>query len=156
MANVNLSKALKMKNRLAKQIAELQRKVTEQNSHLKGAVTDYDSRALYEELQQATSRLIDLKTAISLANVPIQSTIYRLAEYKGLVAFLKKVETKRGRQLGLTSEYFVSSEVPQEYEAQITAVERDAEVERLEAEIDRLQDELDRFNATVVIEVEEE
>lgn len=155
MATISLSKALKLKNRLAKRVAELQRKITEQNSHLAGAVTDYDTPALYEELKHTKNRLISLKAAISRANAPVQDTIYRLAEYKGLIAFLKELETRRGRQRMRVEAFFPASEGPQEYEAQITATERDQEIERLETEIDRFQDELDRFNITTTIEVEE-
>jgi hypothetical protein len=151
MASVTLSKALKMKNRLAQQIGDLQSQVASQNSYLVESKPDYDVPAVYEELKRQKNRLIALKTAITNANRPVQDSIYRLAELKGLVAFLKAMDTKRGAQFaGFGMGNFPS------YESQISATERDAEVARLEREIDDLQDRLDAHNATVRIDVEVE
>jgi hypothetical protein len=151
MASITLSKALKVKNRLARQIFDLQNQMVSQNSYLTGSKPDYDVPAVYEELKRQKDRLIALKTAITNANRPVQDSIYRLAELKGLVAFLKALDTKRGPQF---AEYGMGNLTS--YESQISAPERDAEVARLEREIDDLQDRLDAHNATVRIDVEVE
>src|SRR5262249_28078630 len=89
----------------------------------------------------------DLKTAITQANVPVQSTIYSLAELKSLIALLQGLNTKHG---GFVEGYAGTTV---QYVAQLRRGEVNDEVRRLEAEIDRLQDRLDTFNHTTRIAV---
>ncbi len=149
MAQVTLAKALKLKNRQARTVTQLQERITGSNSYLVGSEVDFDAPALYADLKVQVGRLVDIKAAINDANAPVQRAIYRLAEVKGLVSFLRTISTRRGLQL-----LPYGAEDPQEYAAQMTAAEVTAEIERYEREIDDLQDELDSHNATVRIEVD--
>ncbi|HEY0866656.1 MAG TPA: hypothetical protein VGE01_04735 [Fimbriimonas sp.] len=149
MQKVSLAKALKIKNRQVQTISNLRTIVTGGNSRLVGAEVEFDVRETYDRLKVETDRLVAIKSAITAANVPIQPAIYRIAELKGMIAFLRGVPTKRGRQI---EPYMM--EDPQEFEADITAAEIEAEVSRFEREIDDLQDEIDRHNASVVVEID--
>jgi hypothetical protein len=145
---VSLAKALKLKNRLAQRVSQLQTQIRGANSYIEGAKVDFDAKALYETLKVETDRLTALKAAISNANAPIQATIYRLAEMKGLIAFLRGLDTKKGK---VVTGYMGQAE---EYVSQIGAAEAEAEAVRLEAVIDELQDALDAHNASVSIDVD--
>jgi hypothetical protein len=146
---VTLAKALKIKNRQTASLATLQRKVSANNSYLVGSEPDFDSKAAYEELQEAIDRLVETKSKINEANAPIQPVIYRMAELKGLVKFVRSLNTHRGKVLtGFTGE------TPLEYAATIDAIFVESEIERIEREIDDLQDRLDAHNAQVRIELD--
>ena len=141
---VTLAKALKLKNRQTQQLAALFNVVTAHNSRLVGSTVAHDVRAVYAQIGQEMDRLVAIKTAISLANAPIQDAIYRAAEVKGMIAMLRRLPTTNGR---IMQPYGMQE--PQEYEAVIDALEVEKEVQRLEAELDDLQDRLDAHNASV-------
>ncbi len=146
---VTLARALKIKNRQVRKVTELQRRIQEANSYVSGSEPEFDAKALYVELQTQVDLVASIKAAINEANTSIQADIYRMAELKGLVQFLRALSTQRGKVvLG-----YMSGD-PVDYEAQITAQETSDEIERLEAEIDRIQDRLDQFNATTQIEID--
>lgn len=149
MPTVTLAKALKIKNRQIQKVKDLQGRIAACNSYLTGAEPDFDAKALYEELKSETLRLWRLKRSINAANVPIHGEIYELAETKGLIAFLKGLDTKRGKAV---VGYMVGE--PQNYVAQITAADAAVEIEALEKRIDDLQDRLDVHNATATVEVD--
>jgi hypothetical protein len=146
---VLLAKALKVKNRQVQKVRELQQRINACNSYLEGSEPDFDANTLYQELVRETERLWQTKAAINAANAPIQPAIYELAEAKGLVTFLKGLNTQRGLQM---MAYMATQ--PQEYASQITAQEAANRVTVIERQIDALQDRLDEHNATTLVEVE--
>jgi len=83
---------------------------------------------------------VRLKTALTVANRPIQQLIFELAECKALVAMLGRVNTRHGVS------FEGMSGVKAMYVAQFRKPDIDREVRRVEREIDRIQDELDQFN----------
>jgi hypothetical protein len=101
----------------------------------------------YAERADLVARLVDLKTAITRANQPVQRTIYTLAERKALMALLNELRT----QHGTVTQYH---QVQVRYVAQLRKEQVDQEKRRLELEIDRLQEELDRFNQTATVAVD--
>jgi hypothetical protein len=147
LANVPLSRALKIKNRMAQRLAELNGLITAYNSLPLGQV-EYDVRVLLRERLELAMRLVELKTTISHVNLPIQKTIFEMAECKALVAMLRGVSTRHGPVV----EGYQS--VRMDYAAQLRKADIDREVRRVEKEIDRLQDILDRFNYQTSITVE--
>ena len=148
-SRVSLSKALKLKNRQIQRVKDLQQRIQSSNSFLEGSEPDFDANELFSQLLDATERLWLIKAAINAANSPIQGTIYELAECKGLVAFLKGLNTQRGLQM---MAYMATQ--PQEYESQITAQDAHQKIDELEKRIDELQDKLDAFNATTTVDVD--
>ncbi len=150
MAQVTLAKALKLKNRQVQKVKDLQGRIEASNSYLQGSEPDFDAVAMFAQLKAETATLWKIKSAINEANAPIQSSIYEMAETKGLIAFLKGLDTKRGKSV---MNYM--SITPQEFTAQITASDAKVEIERLEARIDDLQDTLDGFNAATKIDLDE-
>ena len=142
---MKLAKALKQKNKLAGEVAQLKELLTEQNSRSTKQKFDYNNQEVLTNLRAKIDELVATKAAIGAANAEVYPKIFRLAELKGFVTALKGLSTKEGvyaESLG----YSQSVEV--EYVAQIKKAEVDKLVEEIEKEIQELQDALDEFNFT--------
>jgi len=142
---MKLAKALKLKNKLAGEVAHLKEVLTEQNSRSSKQKFDYDNKQVLADLRAKIAELVATKAAIGAANAEVYPKIFRLAELKGLATTLKALSTKEGvyaESLG----YAQSVEV--EYIAQIKKAEVDKLAQELETEIQELQDALDEFNFT--------
>jgi hypothetical protein len=143
---ISLAKALKLKNRLAGRVTQLTQDVKNYNSREEGSeVLDVVQR--YAERIEVVGRLVELKTAITRANQPVQRTIYTLAERKAQMTLLNELNTNHG---AVTHYHHATVR----YVAQLRKEQVDQEKRRLELEIDALQEELDRFNQATLIEVE--
>jgi len=142
---MKLAKALKQKNKLAGEVAQLKELLAQQNSRSTKQKFDYDNKQVLADLRTKIDELIATKAAIGAANAEIYAKIFRLAELKGLVATLKGLATKDGvfaESLGF------SQSVEVEYVAQIKKAEIDQMTRQLDTEIQELQDALDEFNFT--------
>jgi hypothetical protein len=144
---INLSRALKLKNRVVHRLSQLDTQIATYNSVIEDN-QEYDVRQLYKARMVLAEQLVKLKVAINAANQPIQGLIFELAECKALVAMLGKVNTKHGPSV----EGFTGAKT--NYVAQFRKPDIDKEVRRVEKEIDRIQDELDRFNHRTLIAVD--
>lgn len=141
---MKLTKALKHKNQLAGDLAELKLRLAKQNSRAATVPFDYDANEVLAAIREKVDELVAVKSAIAAANVAIYPLIFRLAELKGLAVSIKSLDTRQGvfKEGGGFS--LNASEI--EYIAQIKQAEVDALVSDLEAEISAIQDELDEFN----------
>jgi hypothetical protein len=144
---INLSRALKLKNRMVQRLSELDGLIATYNSRPEGE-QEYDVRQLYRDRLELAMQLVEVKTAISRANQPVQKLIFELAECKSLIANLRKVETRHGT----VAEGYAGTKI--NYVAQFRKPDVDREVRRVEKEIDRRQDELDRFNYNTNVSVD--
>ncbi len=143
---MKLSKALNEKNRLARKVREIQNKIETHNSYIKGNSPVYDVKKLLDELSETIKELTDLKTKIHNANQPVQSKIFKLAELKSFVAFLRNLKIKEGKIL----EERWNAEVT-EWKSELGVIQRDELIENTEKEIDTIQVELDKFNFETTI-----
>ena len=150
MAQVSLSKALKLKNKQARRVSDLRKRIEQYNSVAEGVVRPFDIEQTYRELLFATDRLVEIKAAINGANAPIQDKIYRMAELRGLAVFLRNLNPQEG-----PAQMFYGSGAAPVYTSVLNAAHLEVLLESLEAEIDVMQDEVDTHNATVRIEVTE-
>jgi hypothetical protein len=144
--DINLSRALKLKNRIVHRLGQLDTLINTYNSTTEEG-QEYDVRKVYKARVILASDLVRLKVAINAANQPVQHLIFELAECKSLIAMLGRIDTKHGP----TAEGY--SGVRVNYVAQMRKPDVDREVRRVEREIDRIQDELDRFNFRTTIPV---
>jgi hypothetical protein len=143
---MKLAKALKLKNQLAGEVAELKDLLAKQNVRSSKQKFDYENREVLTRLRAKIDELVKVKAALGGANADIYDKIFRLAELKGLVTTLTSLDTKtgvfyEGGQFGQPSH-----EV--EYAAQLGKVDVDKLVAGLKEEIQTLQDALDEFNFT--------
>ena len=141
---MNLTKALKHKKKLVKQIDEMFIRFSKFNSVEKGSI-GYDPEQAYSEWGRLTQELIDLKTKIHIANVGIASKIFTLGEFKSMAAKLRNVST----QEGLVKDRY--SDVTNEYVAYMGLFFRDAAIKELEEQIESLQEEIEAYNALTEI-----
>jgi len=144
---MNIKQALKQKNKLVKKISEKAEILHKENCVVVGAVRNYDPHTQLTELINETESLVNLKTAIHLANVEVYSKIFRMSELKNLCKIVKSIETKEG--IVHHARYGESSMI--NYESAIKNQEKIALLEKLEQEIENLQDELDAHNVSKVI-----
>lgn len=141
---MKITKALKLKNQLAGDVAELKVRLSSQNSRASTVPFDYDANDVLAALRAKVDELVTVKSAIAAANVAIYPKIFRLAELKGLVASIKSLDTRQG--VFKEGGGFTLAACEVEYVAQLKKSAVDTLVAELEAEISAIQDELDEFN----------
>src|SRR5881396_2433110 len=85
---MKIAKALKLKNQLAGDIAQLKELLAKQNSRSTKQKFDYDNREVLTRLRAKLDELVKVKAAVAAANAEIYDKVFRLAELKGLVTTL--------------------------------------------------------------------
>lgn len=143
---MKIAKALKLKNQLAGEVAQLKDLITKQNSRSSKQKFDYDNREVLTRLRTKVAELVKVKAAVAAANAEVYDKIFRLAELKGLVMTLTGLDTKAG--VFHEGRGFGEAAYEVEYVAQIGKVDVDKLVAELNTEIQSLQDALDEFNFT--------
>ena len=144
--HMKIAKALKLKNQLAGEVAQLKDLLQKQNVRSTKQKFDYDNREVLARLRAKLDELVKVKAAVAAANAEIYDKIFRLAELKGLVSTLTALETKSG--MFHEGRGFGEAAYEVEYVAQLGKVDVDQAVAELNAEIQSLQDALDEFNFT--------
>jgi hypothetical protein len=148
---IKLAKALKLKNKLAGELAKIKGKVREHNSYPAENKPNYDAGELWEEYTAKSDELIDLKQRIAGANVAIYSKIYRISELKDRLGQLRRLPTKEGTHKELDWSGGERTYINKEYHAVFSDVDVDEMSVDLENEIERLQDEIDEYNHSTMI-----
>ena len=144
---MNIKQALKEKNKLAKKITDLMGRTEKYNSVDNGAVRSYDPKESLLSAIETMEQLISLKTSLHLANANVYEKIFRMAEYKSFIKYLRGLSCIEGALV--VSRYGDTSN--RQMTTVITEVERDQMIENYESMIDELQSELDAYNATTHI-----
>lgn len=147
MVAINLSKALKVKNRLVGRMAKVTGDIERYNSTLEEQVGKFDVAAAISLREELMNSLIFLKTAIAKANMPIQEMLIANGELKAKIQFLSMLSTTDGAE----RHGYQNTEV--KYVAYLKKADVDAQTKTLERTIDANQDQLDAFNANTKIEV---
>jgi hypothetical protein len=143
---MKIAKALKLKNQLAGEVAQLKELLTKQNSRSSKQKFDYDNREVLTRLRAKLAELVKVKAVVAAANAEIYDKIFRLSELKGLVTMLTGLDTKAG--VFHEGRGFGEGSYEVEYVAQLGKVDVDKLLAELNAEIQSLQDALDEFNFT--------
>src|SRR5207247_9676633 len=148
---MKIAKALKLKNQLAGDLAQLKELLAKQNSRSTKQKFDYDNREVLTRLRAKLDELIRVKASIAAANTEIYDKIFRLAELKGLAATLTALDIKAG--VFHEGGRFGEPAYEVEHVAQLGKVDVDKLVAELKNEIQSLQDTLDEFNFTRTVKV---
>jgi hypothetical protein len=143
---MKIAKALKMKNQLAGEVAQLKELLARKNSRSTRQKFDYDNREVLTRWRAKLAELVKVKAAVAAANAEVYDKIFRLAELKGFVTTLTGLDTKAG--VFHEGRGFGEAAYEVEYVAQLNKVDVDKLVAELKAEIQSLQDALDEFNFT--------
>ena len=142
---MNVSQALKQKNKLIVEIKKQYQIAQKFNSQEEGNVRHYSVQDALDKAAELTMELTDLKTKIHLANAPVYDKIFRMAELKNRIKELRKIPTDEGK---IEARY---SSVVSVKEVEINIAQLDEMVQFLEARIEEIQAELDIHNATTQI-----
>lgn len=142
---MNVSQALKQKNKLIVEIKKQYQIAQKFNSQEEGNVRRYSVQDALDKAAELTMELTDLKTKIHLANAPVYDKIFRMAELKNRIKELRKIPTDEGK---IEARY---SSVVSVKEVEINIAQLDEMVQFLEARIEEIQAELDIHNATTQI-----
>ena len=157
---MKIAKALKLKNRLAGDIAVLKQRIMENNVSVDGRKRDFDVGDLATKLTVAIQSLVSVKTAIAVANGGATSEqgscnarrIYAMAEAKGLIDMYRSLDTKNGKYK--EGGGYGNPVVETEYTAHFTKANVDERVAALTDEIEVYQEAVDAFNATTDVKVD--
>lgn len=141
---MNLTKALKHKKKLVKQIDEMFIRFSKFNSTEKGSV-GYDAGEAFENWISLTDQLVDLKTKIHIANVGIANKIFKLGELKNMATKLRNVSTQEGT---IKDRY---SDNINEYTVHMNLFTKDSKIKEIEEQIETLQEEIEAYNALTMI-----
>ena len=142
---MNVSQALKQKNKLIVEIKKQYQIAQKFNSQEEGNIRRYSVQNALDKAAELTMELTDLKTKIHLANAPVYDKIFRMAELKNRIKELRKIPTDEGK---VEARF---SSVASVKEVEINIAQLDEMVQFLEARIEEIQAELDVHNATTQI-----
>lgn len=131
---------------------ELKRRIQSQNRHAEEVAPAYDVEKVLAQLQRESEKLVLIKSAISGANVKIQPDIYRIAELRGIVAFLQALDKTEGPTVQMMPMFGGTGEAPV-MKVEIGEATATKHIERLEKKIDDLQDKIDEFNAKARVDL---
>lgn len=142
---MKVHKALKLKQQLVSEILDLQKRLS-YNSMADGDVRPYSVKEAISLIKDKTLQLVKLKSAIHKANLEVYDKIFLLSELKGLVKKYSSIPTSTASQ--------VRGQILVKYITEISQVEKDEMVAKIQEQINQIQDELDTHNASkdVVIE----
>jgi hypothetical protein len=154
---MNISKALKEKNRLAGKIKDLQNKIGTSNIYTSISPAHYDARTLFKQLLDKIAELEVLKCGIAKANVGIQDKLVRMSELKSFATFLTGFSNKTDLPDRTVTKQSYGSTPAETYiqYSSISRAECDKMLEDTQSEINNLQDEIDTYNALTKVVLEE-
>jgi len=137
---MTIKKALKLKNRLLREMNSEFIKATRNNNFFETKKPPYNAAEALANFIRISDELIDLKTRIHTANMPVFGKIFRLSELKNRVKNLKMLDFDTNHFYDKNLESYIFEQ------STISVEERDRLVSDLENEIDSIQDELDHHN----------
>lgn len=147
---MNISKALKVKNRLAGEVSKLQDIVRRENSRRNDNTSSIEVEKTYEDLKNTLNLLVSLKASISRASSPIADKLSRLSELKNHINWLSSIPTSEGEEkisYGHSADIYTYT-----WKAFLNREQLDGEIEKNQTEINLLQDEIDEFNAKTAVD----
>lgn len=143
---MTVKQALKVKNRLVKEINEKFEILKKYNSIDQDNTRRYSMSNILSEIGSLTEELVVLKAKIHKANLPVYDKIFKLSELKSHITQIQNIPTEEGK----TVQAYGSVVTYKNSELSVIDVEN--VVKRLQTEIDKLQDDLDIHNLTTEIE----
>jgi len=141
---MTIKQALKLKNKLIKQIGENTKLMQQYNSVDVANQRPYSTQVLYKQIENDTKELASLKSRIHIANAPVMEEIFWMSEMKSIITSLKKMDCTEGKSN--RDRYRMESEVV--LTSEISLGSRNQQIKMLEDKIEEIQDRLDVFNAT--------
>lgn len=148
MAKVTLAKALKLRKRMVQQVAQLDVKISRNNSVIEGNPREGSVKEMLVERRKLVENLVAAKVAMYRANDGVQERIFKIAELKGMIQQLQALPTTEGKQ-----ESYSMRGGDTVYVAELKKGDVEGLVSAVEGEIDLLQDEIDQYNHNTYVEL---
>ena len=145
MTKIKLAKAIKIKKRMALDLADIKQKIQRQNTYVDGNAPLKSTTELLEDYEKSLAKYIEFKTKIQRANAPIFAKIFELAETKGYLQGINRFQTE------VDNSYMQPGQ--KEKRSSLATHDKEDLIKALKDKIEKLQDELDAFNATTEIEI---
>jgi len=150
---MNISKALKVKNRLAGKLAQLQTVAASSNS-VRDDQKNYksiDLVSVWEDLTKTHQILIQIKSDIAKATAPIVGKLVALAEAKAELSFLNSIFVNESEDMVRVGFGADSSLEKIAWSNHIDAADKQSLIDQVQKKIETLQDDIDVFNAATTI-----
>jgi CII-binding regulator of phage lambda lysogenization HflD len=144
---MNIKQALKLKNKLIKSIADNTKLLQQYNTVEVGNPRPYSPTILLGSITKTTTEVVELKSKLHRANAPMFEKIFEMSELKSTIKAVQKLECTEGKsnrdRYRMESELVLTSE--------ISLVDRNEFIKKLEDRIEQIQDEMDVFNSNTEI-----
>lgn len=146
---MNLSQALKQKNRLAGELVRQQQILQRENARRNDSVSKVNREAVWKTIQDLSDQLGVLKGKITVANVGIYPSLERMAELKSLITFVQQLNKREGSEVEFIGRD--QEKLTYTWESTINQEKADALVASYQTQLNLLQDTVDTYNATTQI-----
>lgn len=150
---MNISKALKVKNRLVGEVNRLQEILRRENSRRNDNPSTVNVETISGELLDARQKLVLLKGAINQASSPVSAKLANLAESKNAINFYNSLPTREGEELTLIGSN--REKLAYQWTAYLNKQGIDDLVQAIQDDINATQDEIDTFNAQTQVDFAE-
>ena len=149
---MNISKALKVKNRMVGEINRLREIFRRENSRRNDNPSKVNVAEIEASLFTAVNNLIKLKGAINKASALISEKLALLAETKAEINFLESVPSREGEELTLIGSN--REKLSYQWTAYRNKEALDKKISQNQGLVNLIQDEIDDFNAKTQVEFE--
>ena len=146
---MNLSQALKQKNRLAGELVRQQQILQRENARRSDNVSKVEREDVWDKILELSEELGELKGKITQANVNIYPALERMAELKSRIAFVNSLPKREGEEVNFIGRD--QEKQTYQWDSFINQEKCDELVAELQEEINDLQDEVDAYNATTEV-----
>lgn len=146
---ITLRKALQLKKTLSGEVSKASKGVSNNNCVRKTRVNpDIDVKELYEKWKEKTANLLELKTAITLANVSIYGKIVYADELKSSIAFYEGLDTFPFEEV-----YDGTKNVTEETIVFLSGKEVNEIISKLKVDLEETLDAIDAYNSTTTFTI---
>lgn len=151
MSKMTLRKALQKKNILAGKIAELRTLIKSKNSYLEGTAANQmvNTLAVYAEMHSLVGNLVELKSAITRANIDLYPLLAELEESKGMIGYLSSIPAKEE----VENVGYGEREIKRTWKCHMTEPRIRELRAQYQTRVEKIQEDIDEYNATHFVEV---
>jgi len=138
--NITIAKGLQLQKRIVSKINKESEDIRHYNRMLVGNDRPIDIEKCVIKRSNLIVYLVELKTKLMSASMPIRKLIFMLSELKSTASFYQNISTQTGK---VVNEYDSNEH---EYEVVIDKVRVDKKINEIEHRIDDTQSKIDEFN----------
>ena len=147
---MNLSTALKTKNRLAGELVRQQNILQRENARRDDSTSKVDREKVWGNIVALSEQLGILKGNITVANIGIYPLLERMAELKSRIAYLQSLDKREDVEVSFVGRD--NEKLTYKWNSFVNQETADAWIATLQQEINALQDKVDAYNAVTNID----